>query len=79
MGFDCEVIKEPETWNHILETIDEQNAFYKLAWMYQAKPKTTLIESQSIRPDHLIPSPSYEEMIERQLGYLISSGFLVRG
>lgn len=74
-GFKLTFLDDTDKWNDFLDGLDEHNALYKFAYLYKIKPGKGG-EVEPIEPDYYISTPSYENMISRQLSCLIQQGFI---
>lgn len=77
-GFYFNALYDEVEWNKIISHLDELNALYKLSHFYKKQSNTEEqnIDNNSIVPNYMIATPSYQEMIEKQLHALVMSGFL---
>lgn len=78
LGYRFKFLQNEKDWNAIINNLTENNALYKLAHLYKARPvdDQEFAENNSIQPDYIIPTPSYKEMIEKQFLSLIACGFI---
>ncbi len=77
MGFNFEFIQNKKDWDKLLSSIKEDNALYKLSHFYESQEAVDEETGASVLPsDYPFATPSYEEMIKKQLKSLIASGFL---
>ena len=75
LGYDFEFIKSVSEWNTIIDQLGEENALYRLSFLY--KKNTKMAEkTRAIAPDYIIVVPPYKEMIKKQIAALKASGFL---
>ncbi|MCH9762841.1 MAG: hypothetical protein K0U24_01180 [Gammaproteobacteria bacterium] len=59
-----------------MSQLDETNALYKLSWLYQAKTKVKQSNTKAIKPDYVISTPTYDELVQDQLTALSDMAFL---
>ncbi|MDF2940514.1 MAG: hypothetical protein K0R66_1156 [Gammaproteobacteria bacterium] len=80
MGWPIVILEDAETWNNLLDSLSEENALYAFSSLYKAlRPEDKSsdgIEQINLKPNYIIETPSYDEMVDRQLLSLVKSGFL---
>lgn len=77
LGFSFQWVSN-DIWNTLIAQLDETNALYKLSQFYKAEQGGAMEQLLVMKPNYLIKTPSYEEMIVQQLNALVGSGFLVK-
>lgn len=71
-------LSDKNEWNEIINNLSEDNSLYKFSHLYKAHPQNneTNHTNECIKPDYIIFTPTYKEMIDQQLSILIKDGFL---
>lgn len=77
LGYRIKYLQDSNEWSSIISSVNEKNALYKLSFLYQGEANNNdRIVLPNIEPDYIIHTPTYQEMVERQIDTLISSEFL---
>ncbi|MBS0350255.1 MAG: amino acid adenylation domain-containing protein, partial [Proteobacteria bacterium] len=78
LGYNIKFLENREEWDIILSNLDVNNALYPFAHLY--KRELSIINNnpveEGVSKNNWINVPPYHEMIDRQLSFLIKTGFL---
>ena len=78
MGYPLQFLQNEAEWDVLLDHLDEQNALYKLVFLYKRNRtvRQARVQLPVLVPDYVMTVPTYVELIRQQVLSLQAAGFL---